>query len=216
MTINLERSLDISTESAMGGGNQAGIMGQGLEEPDSTRYYEEPRIHLPAPSEKVKSHSIHQVVKENNVNQLIEECVKYLKDTTPLGKQIIKYCRANYFADINYKSDIDAVASKIESVKAEERKWDAEYARLVGECDVSVKEVAAPSLPEAPALDRESLVEEFQKKAEVLKNLEGRMRHFFENSKAKCGDLLKNIFAAVEDKAVDPIFLLKAMTKLGQ
>lgn len=218
-TIRLEESIDLSTESGVNG-EESGINDttllstiedegrRGLVMPIT-----HPRAEEVASGYKLKPNEIHKKVPDNNVNSLIKECVLYLKDDESYTKEIAKHCDANYFSDIDYKRNIEGMKERIEQVQSEISKWNEVYGGLE---TVHVEPIVRPPAPEVYEFNSKALIEEFDVKANRLKQLESRLRYFLEHSKAKSEAMLKNIFGAVEDRSVNALFLLKALSKLGK
>lgn len=212
-TIRLEDSLDLSTgsaecppeggagegraaarEDACGGNNAGGAKAR----------------------QKVKSFEIYKKVSTGNINDLIRECVHFLQTDTPYASEILRHCDANYFSDIDFKVEIDSAVSKIEGVRGEIAKWNGVYKEQKADCGVEVERLAGLAVGDRVRFDEAEMAEEFREKAQRLKSLENRLRYFFENAKVRSEALLRNIFGAVEDRSVDALFLLKAMSKLGR
>lgn len=174
------------------------------------------RLPFPVRQERIKSYDIHTLLKEDNINRLTEECVRFLKDDSEYAREIIRHSRANYFSDVNHRREIETVQSRIGSVGEETDKWSRIYSELTEEtARMKMPTICPPSGRDLPSLDKQALIEEFQQKASELKEREEHLRHSFENIKHRSEKLLKNIFGAVEDHKVDALFLLKAMSKLG-
>jgi hypothetical protein len=168
----------------------------------------------------VKSGDIHKNVISSNVNDLIKECVYFLKDESKYSKEIIKHCNANYFSDIDFRKEIETNNNKVEIIKNEIKKWEGIYEREL-ESNRNGVDLTEESLENVDSsidlsLSYQKLSEEFDEKARNLQVLDEKLRYFFENAKEKSEVLLKNVFGSIEEKNVDALFLLKAMSKLGR
>lgn len=222
-TIQMEQSIDLSTDISL---LQA--------EPECStaslvRKKTEDRvvgINVPQQREKTKSHEVYRRVLSGNVNDLIKECIYFLKDDTGYAREIIKHCNSNYFSDIDYRKEIELANSRNEQIKSEIDKWNRVFIEEKARNGITILEILDGktateewhSEDEAASnvLAQRRLVAEFEGKAKRLLDLEGRLRYFFENAKEKSDNLLKSIFGSLEEKSVDAIFLLRAMSKLGR
>lgn len=201
-TIQMEECLDLSTDS---------------EKDVSTSSPKDLYAGPAAAPVAVKSSEIHKRVADGNINSLVKECVRFLKDDSPYAYEISTYCNGNYFSDIDYRRDIESTQARIDAVQSEISKWNRIYEERSGRTEVgSLPGALYSTLRDRELFDPTSIIGEFRGKAERLRELEGRIAYFLEGAKAKSEVILKNIFGAVENRTVDALFVLKAMSKLGK
>ena len=172
------------------------------------------RMNLPVITEKIKSNEIHKIVISNNINDLIKECLIFLKDDSKYSREIVKHCNANYFSDMDYRKEIEMANGRIEQVKTEISKWRNIFETEVKANAITVPEIQVPEI--SIEVDTERILEEFEEKAKILQSMNEKLRYFFENAKEKAENLLKSVFGSMEEKNLDALFLLKAMSKLGR
>ncbi|ELA41023.1 uncharacterized protein VICG_01905 [Vittaforma corneae ATCC 50505] len=202
-TIRLDKSIDLSSGSII------------VETPkDSCLSEETLRIDIPVIKEKIKSHEIYKNVSTHNINELIKECIAFLNDNSQYAREVIKHCDANYFSDIDYRKEIEATNNRIEQIRSEIGKWEDvfEKAKASNNIDVKVLNTATPEIQ----FNKDAIAIEFEEKASRLRILDEKLRYFFEHAKEKSENLLKSVFGSLEDKNVDALFLLKAMSRLGR
>lgn len=207
-TIRMNDSIDISTASSHVDLQDPTEEAQPDNDNDSTII-----MHYPVMEEKIKSYEIHKRVLEPNVNKLIVECIKFLNCTSAYATEVRRHCLNNYFSDINYKNEIEAADGRMSVIGTEIRKWNEIYARKIK---------AARTLPEPidisgiqrSNINMQDIRSEFEEKARCLKVKRERVRCFLESMKTHSELLLKGIFTAAEEKSVNPLFLLRAMSKL--
>lgn len=210
-TIQMEQSIDLSTDaSLLQGDPECGTIIK-----SSAR----DKVSAGVPAQRIRSHEIHKRVLSSNINDLIKECIFFLKDDSEYSREIIKHCNSNYFSDIDYRKEIEVANSRSEHIRDEISKWSKTFQEVKALSTIVIPEIT-PSVEEwsdglTPEADR-MLVEEFEGKAKRLLEFEERLRYFFENAREKSDNLLKSIFGSLEEKSVDAIFLLKAMSKLGR
>lgn len=164
---------------------------------------------------KVKSHEIHKLVKNPDINNIVKKCVLYLEDKTGYGREIIEMCNEKRLCDINYKDEIDTAIFKTSEIRNEINKWDDVYKKLAKSEMVTIDAIDKIEIEREDA-NRDQIKKQFEEKVNRLKSSEKKLKYFFENTKNKSEKLLKNIFGAAEDRNVDALFLLKAMSKLGR
>lgn len=209
-TIQMEQSIDLSTDISLL---------QGEPECNTALAKSSARdVLAKAGMPRTRSHEIHKRVLSSNVNDLIKECIHFLKDDSDYAREIIKHCNSNYFSDIDYRKEIEVTNTRSEHIKDEISKWDKAFLEEKASNAIAIPEIT-PYAEENRELGAEAdrmLAEEFEEKARRLLELEERLKYFFENAKEKSDSLLKCIFGSLEEKSVDAIFLLKAMSKLGR
>lgn len=202
-TIRLDKSIDLSSGSII------------VETPKDSCLSEEAfRIDIPVVKEKTKSHEIYKNIATHNINDLIKECIIFLSDNSQYAGEVIKHCNANYFSDIDYRKEIEATNSRIEQIRNEIGKWEDVFEKTKTLNNINIKLLNAPSLE--IQLDKGAVVAEFEEKACRLRILDEKLKYFFEHAKEKSENLLKSVFGSLEDKNVDALFLLKAMSRLGR
>ncbi|KAI4293124.1 hypothetical protein PAPHI01_2398 [Pancytospora philotis] len=224
-TVRLDESLDLSTESvnrdAVSEIKDSTILTEiGGQEPASVEEAV-PRLSReaaapPAPlaaAARVKSNEVYRTVSGQNINGLVRACIAHLRDDTEYAREISRHCDANYFSDIDYKREMDGAQTRLEGVQAEISKWNSVYGSLGR---VQVERLERPPETAVDGFDEAALAEEFSAKADRLMRLENRLSYFLEHAKARSEGILKNIFGAVDDRSVNALFLLKAMSKLGK
>lgn len=202
-TIKLDQDIDLSSNSILVSPPKAECMSGEIV-----------KMNMPVIAEKVKSNEIFKLVISNNINDLIKECIIFLKDESKYSREVVKHCNANYFSDIDYRKEIEVVNCKMEVVKGEIAKWNKIFENEKNESIILVPEIKSNEI--SSEIDIESIQKEFEEKAKVLQQQNERLRYFFENAKEKAENLLKNVFGSMEEKNVDALFLLKAMSKLGR
>lgn len=202
-TVRLDKSIDLSSASII------------VDTPkDACLTDDTLRIDLPLIKEKVKSHEIYTQVSTGNINDLIIDCVKFLGERTSYSAEVIKHCNANYFSDIDYRKEIETSSGRMEQIKEEIAKWGRVYQERKAANSVDVRELVRPSIE--MKFDRDGICMEFEEKAARLRAMEDRLKYFFEHAREKSESLLKSIFGSLEEKSVDALFLLKAMSRLGR
>lgn len=202
-TIRLDKSIDISSGSII------------VDAPKDTCLSEDSlRIDLPVIKEKIKSNEIYKNVISNNVNDLIKECTIFLNDNSSYTKEVIKHCDANYFSDTDYRKEIELTNNKIEQVRSEINKWEKVFGKVKVQNEIAIKELIPMEID--GWLDKNEIIKEFEEKAKKLKVFDEKLRYFFEYAQEKSENLLKSVFGSLEEKNVDAIFLLKAMSRLGR
>lgn len=202
-TIQLDQDIDLTSNSIL------------VEAPKGECMSEETiRMNLPVITEKIKSNEIHKIVISNNINDLIKECLIFLKDDSKYSREIVKHCNANYFSDMDYRKEIEMANGRIEQVKTEISKWRNIFETEVKANAITVPEIQVPEI--SIEVDTERILEEFEEKAKILQSMNEKLRYFFENAKEKAENLLKSVFGSMEEKNLDALFLLKAMSKLGR
>ncbi len=170
---------------------------------------------------KIRSHEIHKTIENPEINNLIKGCVLYLKDNTGYGDKIINGCEKKIYKDIDYTKEIEDAVARTEEIKGEIEKWNNVNKKLVEEEFIYVEKISsndyeATDLTTVYNEEMEVMKKEFEEKVNKIKSLEMNLKYFFENTKNKSENLLKNIFTAAENRSVDALFLLKAMSKLGR
>lgn len=218
-TIQMEQSIDLSTDVSLLQSYPE------FKVPMLARSNAEDRavwVDAPAQKGRTRSHEIHKRVLSNNINDLIKECIYFLRDNSEYAREIVKHCNSNYFSDIDYRKEIELANSRSEQIKSEIDKWNNVFLEEKALNAVAIPELGSESVgwkaaecEDNDALERK-LAEEFEEKARRLLDLEGKLQYFFENAKEKSDSLLKSIFGSLEEKNVDAIFLLRAMSKLGR
>lgn len=216
-TIQMEDSIDLSTDSVPGEPARADQDGDAAEE---ACFDDIIRMELPKAPEKIKSFDIHKRVGSGNINELIARCIQFLKADSDYAANISRDCRARRFGDIDYEKEIKSVVAKTADVQVELDKWNGVHEEQKRKNFISIERLAELNVgghsETAVAQQQQDMIEEFREKAACLNGLEERLKYFFENAKAKSEVLLKSIFSSVENKSVDAMFLLKAMSKLGR
>ncbi|KAI5150896.1 hypothetical protein ENBRE01_1771 [Enteropsectra breve] len=162
-----------------------------------------------------KPSDIYKNLKSENVNELIKECVLFMKDGKKYSKEIVKHCECNYFSDINYDREIETAKNRTDRIEGELSKWSEIYDEKCGNLLIlnePEKETSAISAVE----DNEDLVREFEEKQMKLRTGEAKLRLFFENAKETSTMLLKKVFGSMEERGTGVMFLLKAMSKLAK
>lgn len=238
-TIRMENDIDLSTNDSMEPVNEDEIessvvnMNQGVVKNDSSIFVDRRnegvlRMEIPTVPERLKSNEIHKKVASGSINDLIRECLGYLKDNSDYSKEIVRHCNSNYFSDVDYRKEIEQIKNRNSQIKTEIEKWSK-----VKDLEMCENEILVPSIVEGNETedvelvnnstdgmelvqDKQVMIDEFYGKSQRLLGLEGKLRYFFENAKDKTENLLKNIFGSLEERSVDAMFLLKAMSKLGR
>lgn len=215
-TIRLDKSIDLSIDSIF------------IEEPKGTDFIEDRKacesnevrngkaikMSIPTLKEKIKSNEIYKKVRSDNINDLIKDCILFLNDNSKYANEVIKHCNANYFSDIDYRKEIENTNSKIDQIRNEISKWETIFKEKADKNTLNVIKLEMPE-PLKP-VDKTSIQQEFEEKANKLKMLDDKLKYFFEHAKEKSENLLKNVFGSIGEKNVDALFLLKAMSKLGR
>lgn len=193
-------------------------------------------MNIPVMKEKIKSDEIHLRIKNGNINDLIKECLAFLKDGSKYSKEIERHCNSSYFSDIDYRKEIENLGTKIEQIRGEKKVWEEVYSRIK-----SIEEITVEDITDGDNINNDKIGEsevenvinvqsanckiysqndcvknEFMEKSKRLLLLNRKLNYFFENAKEKSENLLRCIFGILEEKNVDAIFLLKAMGKLGR
>jgi len=238
-TIRMENDIDLSTNDSMEPVNEDEVessvvnMNPGVVKNDSSIFVDRRnegvlRMEIPTVPERLKSNEIHKKVASGSINDLIRECLGYLKDNSDYSKEIVRHCNSNYFSDVDYRKEIEQIKNRNSQIKTEIEKWSK-----VKDLEMCENEILVPSIVEENETedielvnnstdgmelvqDRQVMIDEFNEKSQRLLGLEGKLRYFFENAKDKTENLLKNIFGSLEERSVDAMFLLKAMSKLGR
>lgn len=193
-SINMDERIDLSTTSA-----------------SSTDENQTLVMSYPVMKGTTKSYEIHKLINEQNVNKLIIECVRFLNINNEYSGEVIKYCSANYFSDINYKNEIETIENKTSKLIKEIERWKGMYTKKKKERE-EAREIEKHKERRANAQDISKI---FEEKAARMRNAGNKLKIVLEGIKEKSEILLKGIFTAVEEKRANPLFLLRAMSKLG-
>ncbi|KAL6121793.1 hypothetical protein NUSPORA_01243 [Nucleospora cyclopteri] len=187
----------------------------------SCSYEDTLKLELPVEKEKLKSDELYKI-SNGEINKLLLECFKFLKiDGMNYTKEVTKSLLSRKYKQPNFDAEIKRTKELIKTVENEEQKWREilaseieknnireEPSNLTGNSPIETKNKIEVNE------HNEKIKSEMTERAKEVNLAEEKFSFKVDQLKARVEVLVRNIFEAEEKPEVDPVFLLRAMTKL--